>query len=176
MQQHALLEEDAPAVAKKPEPVRLRSAHDFSLVTAALDFRVEDLEKLSKKVGEDGYQREARAISADAAAIKHTILPAFREQRELPLVTHEHLEREIAGALKRFVTTAFGGLGDPKVIVTPATVDSRKEELLKVLTTRIALYVKDVADDAFNQGVAAREQTSEALAMRAIGTLRAMGD
>jgi hypothetical protein len=174
-QQNAPLDEPT-ATAKKPEPVRLRSAHDFSLVTAALEFRTDDLKKLSKKVGEDGYHREARAISADAEAIERVVLPAFREQRELPLVTHEQLEKEITGALKRFVAHAFSGLGDPKVIVTPASVDSRKETLVATLTTRIALYVKEVADDAFNQGVAARAQTSEALAMRAIGTLRATGE
>ena len=170
----ALLEETA--APKKPSPVTLRTAHDFSLVTQALEFRKEDLTKLAKKVQEDGYAREARSISADAEAIERHVLPQFREQRELPLVTHEQLEKEIAVALTRFISAAFRGLGDPKVVVTPATIDHRREELLKSLTTRVALYVKDVADDAFNQGYAAREQTAEALAMRAIGTLRATGD
>lgn len=175
MTSNALLNDDA-AVQKKPAPVALRTAHDFSLVTTALEFRKDDLTKLAKKVQEDGYAREARAITADAEAIEQHVLPQFREQRELPFVTHEQLEKEISAALTRFVRQAFQGLGDPKVVVTPASIDHRREELLKSLTTRITLYAKDVADDAFNQGIAAREQSSEAIALRSISTLRAFGD
>ncbi len=173
--ENALLH-DSPELAKKPEPVRLRSAHDFTLVTSALDFRKEDLKKLAKKVAEDGYQREARAIAADAEAIESHVLPQFRAQRELPLVTHDQLEKEINGAIRRFVSRAFDGLGDPKVIVTPSALDRRKDDLLKALAARVTLYVKEVADEAFNQGAAARQQTAEALAMRSISTLRAQGE
>jgi hypothetical protein len=175
MPSNALLD-DAPAAPKKPAAVALRSAHDFSLVTQALEFRTEDLKKLATKTAAEGYPREARAISADAEAIEHQVLPQFREQRELPFVTHEQLEKEISAALRRFVTVAFQGLGDPKVAVTASSIDYRRDELLKSLTTRLTLYVKDVAGDAFNQGIAAREQSSEAIAMRSVGTLRAQGD
>jgi hypothetical protein len=34
---------------KKLDPVQLRSAHDFSLTTQALEFRAEDLKKLAQK-------------------------------------------------------------------------------------------------------------------------------
>lgn len=164
---------DLPQTAKKPEPVILRSAHDYGITTVALETRVEDLKKLAKKTGEEGYPRESRAIQADADAIAHHILPSFRAQRELPLVSHETLEKEIAGALRIFVMRAFEGLGDPKVLQTHEAVNARRNALVEKLATRVALYAKDLADEAFNQGFAARAQSAESLALRAISTLRA---
>lgn len=158
---------------KKPEPVQLRTPHDFGLVTQALIVRKDELDKLAKKTLEGGYPRESRAIAADAMAIEHHVMPAFRDQRELPLVSHDQLEKAIAAALKVPVYRAFEGMGDPKVAITFDGVQARKESLLERLALRMTLYVKDVADEAYNQGVAARENTSEALAYRAIETLRA---
>lgn len=169
--------EDAPAAErKKPEPVTLRTAHDYSLVSRALGNEKEVLAKLASKTKDAGYPREARAIQADADAIEHHVLPSFNAQRELPLVSAEQLEKEIHGALRRFVYNAFDGLGNPSVVVTPGGIASRRDALLKDLTTRVLLYATEIADEAFNQGYAAREQTAEALAMRAVHTLRAQGD
>lgn len=164
--------EKQPAAASKPEAVTLRSAHDYSLTTSALEHRVEELKKLSKKNSDEGYHREARVIDADVQSIEHHVLPCFRQQRELPLVTVEQLEQEIAGALRRPVTKAFEGLGDPKVLTTPEMISHRRENLMKLLGVKLATYVNQVAEDAYNQGFAAREQTSESIAVRAIGTLR----
>lgn len=175
MTANALLD-DAPETKKAPEPVKLRSAHDYSITQFALEQRKEGLVKLAKKTSEEGFSREARAIQADADAIEQAILPQFRQQRELPLVTHEQLEKEVGGALKIFITRAFSGLGDPKIVATPEGIASRRNLLLEDLTKRVTLCVKDVADEAFNQGAAARTHTSEALAMRQISTLRAQGD
>lgn len=157
----------------KSDTVRLRSAHDFTLTVQALTARVEDLKKLAKKNEEEGYKRESRAVAADAEAIERFVLPALRDQRELPLVTVETLENEILGALRPMVQRAFSGFGDPKVQITPSMIDWRRDELLKVLVGRVLQFVTDVADDAFNQGHAAREQTAEAIAQRSIGSLRA---
>jgi hypothetical protein len=168
--------EEAPTGPKKPEPVLLRSQHDYTLVTQALDSRKEELKKLAKKNDDEGYKREARAVQADADAIEHHVLPQFRAQRELPLVTTEQLEKEIIGALSRPVTVAFEGLGDPKVRITPEGLSRRKHDLIRALAQRITLYATQLADEAFNQGVAARGQSAEALAIGAIGTLRASGD
>jgi SepF-like predicted cell division protein (DUF552 family) len=176
MSSNTLIDEAPAAGPKKPEPVILRSIHDYSLTTTALESRKEELKKLAKKNTDEGYTREARAVQADADAIEHHILPSFRAQRELPLVSIDQLEKEVAGALNRFVTTAFAGLGDPKVLVTPEGIGSRKKVLLQQLATRVTLYATQLADEAFNQGVAARAQTSEALALGAIATLRAQGD
>lgn len=168
--------EETPAAPKKLAPVALRSAHDFTVTTQALTTHAEELKKLAKKNNDSGYRREGRAIQADADAIEQQILPVFRDQRELPLVTQDQLEKEINASLRTWITQAFSGLGDPKVQVTPSAIANRRDVLLSQLTKRVTLYVTDVADEAFNQGVAAREQTSEALAMRAINTLRALGD
>jgi hypothetical protein len=171
-----LLDETSRVTQKKPEPVILPSIHDFTLTTAALESHAEDLKSLAKKNTDGGYPREARAIQADADAITHRILPAFREQRELPLVTHEQLEKEIAGALSVIVSRGFDGLAGSKVIVTPENIVSRRKSLLNELTKRVTLYAKQLADEAFNQGVAARGQSAEALAIGAVATLRATGD
>jgi hypothetical protein len=168
--------DDAPAGTKKPAPILLRAAHDYSITQQALEFRAVDLKKLSVNVAKDGYRREARAIQADADAIEQAILPVFREQRELPLVTQDALEKEIAAALRVFVTQAFSGLGDPKVQITPSSIDARRSDLLRNLTQRVTMFATDLADEAFNQGVAARAQSAEALAMRTIGSLRATGE
>jgi hypothetical protein len=175
MSQDALLD-TPPAPPKKPQPITLRSLHDYSLVTTSLEHRKEDLKGLAKKVGLDGYSKESRAIQADAEAIEFHVLPQFREQRELPLVTFEQLEKEIAGALARPANVAFDQLAEPKVQVTPEVISRRKRTLIESLSKRIALYVQEVAENAYNQGLAAREQSAEALAVRAVGTLRAQGD
>lgn len=170
-----LLEETA-AAPKKPAPVLLRSSHDYAITTQALESREEELKKLAKKNLDEGYSREARAIQADADAIEHQILPAFREQRELPLVTSEQLEKEVGSALRTFIFRAFEGLGDPKVIVSPGAIADRREQLLKSLAKRVTIFATDLADESFNQGVAAREHTAESLALRTIGSLRASGE
>lgn len=168
---------DEPATApKKPEPVQLRAPHDYTLVTQALDLRKEDLKKLSKKTSEEGYTREARVMEADALAIEHHILPAFREQREIPFVTHEALSKMVGAALKAPIWKAFDQLGDPKVIVTYDGIKARRERLLEQLTNRLTFYVKDVAEEAYRQGTAAREQSSEAIAARSIQTLSSRDD
>lgn len=168
--------DDFATTQKKPTPVLLRAAHDYTITTQALESRAEDLKKLAKKTGEEGYRREARAIQADADAIQHQILPVFREQRELPFVTTEALEKEVNAALKIFVSQAFNGLGDPKVQHTPSGIAGRRDDLLRELTKRVTLFAIDLADEAFNQGTAARQQSAEALAVRVIGTLRAHGE
>jgi hypothetical protein len=165
---------DEPVRARTgPEPVALRSQHDYSLVTDALEHRKEDLEKLAKKNEEEGYSREARAIKADLAAIEHHILPVFRDQREMPLVTHEQLAKEIAAALRPHIYRAFDGLGDPKVHVTFDGIQRRRDTLLDALALRITHFATGLADEAFNEGHAAREQSAPALARRQIGELRA---
>lgn len=171
-----LIDEAPTTGSKKPEPVILKSAHDYSLTQQALEVRKEDLKKLAKKTSDEGYRREARNIQADADAIEHHILPSFRSQRELPFVTGEQLDKEIAGALSVFVARAFDGLDVPNVKLTKSGMDIRKSNLLKTLTARVSLFAIELADEAFNQGAAARQQSAEALAFRYVSTLRAAGD
>jgi hypothetical protein len=166
---------EAPAAAPKdPQPVTLRSLHDYALTTKALEVRAEELKKLAEKNSKEGYTREARAVLADASSIETQILPCFKQQRELPLVSHDDLEKEITGALRRVLTKAFEGLGDPKQPATPESVAYRRDQALKALAARVTLFATEVADHSFNQGFAAREQTSEALTMRFVQTLRAV--
>lgn len=174
---NTLLDEpEAKAKPATPEPIILPTRHDVKIVLDALELRKDDLKKLATKTQAEGYPREAAVMSADAAALEHHVLPAFRSQRELPLVTPEQLEKNINAALKVPVNRAFEGMGDPKVIQTYESVMSRKEKLQQHLAVRVALYVREVAEEAYRQGMAAREQTAESIADCAIMTLRASGD
>lgn len=173
----ALIDEpEAQAKPLTPDPITLPTRHDVKIVLDALELRKDDLKKLAKKTQEEGYPREAAVMSADAAALEHHVLPAFRAQRELPLVTPEQLEKNIHAALKVFINRAFEGMGDPKVVQTFESVVWRKEQLHDKLAVRVTLFVREVAEEAFRQGMAAREQTAESIADRAIMTLRATGD
>lgn len=164
--------EEPPKKPAPPKPVQLRSAHDYTIATQALEFRAADLKKLSTKTRDEGYPREASAIEADALAIEHVILPQFRSQQELPLITVEQLEKAIADALKMPIVNAFSGIGDPKIQISPDSVTGRKEMLVNRLVTRISLYVRAVAKESFDAGVAAREALPETLALRSIGELK----
>lgn len=164
------------AKPRPPEPVQLKSAHDYSLVTAALELRKLDLTALAKKTTAEGYPREGAIMNADALALEHHVLPAFRAQRELPLVTPEQLEKNLNAALRIPIWRAFEGLGDPKVVATFEGVTVRKTKLLDGLTTRISIYVREVAEEAYRQGMASREQTPEAIADRSVARLRVSGD
>jgi predicted NBD/HSP70 family sugar kinase len=165
-----LIDETTPTNGKRA--VELRTAHDYTLTLRALELRSEDLKKLAKRTSDEGYSREGRAIQADAEAIDHHILPVFRSQRELPLVTEEALAKEIEGALRVAIFRAFDGLDNPKVVITPGHVHDRRDRLIDILTERVLRYALEIADESFNQGYAAREQTGEALAMRPIAALR----
>lgn len=166
---------EAPAGRKEPKPVQLRSSHDYTLTTQALESRVEGLKKLAKKNEEEGYQREARAVKADADAIEHHVLPMFRAQVELPLVTRDQLRKEVEAALRRAIFAAFEGLGDPKVQLTPDGINFRRTTLLNKLTEQVTQYAQDLADGSFVQGLAAREHTAEALALRSVQSLYGVG-
>jgi hypothetical protein len=160
---------------KKPEapkPVQLRSARDYTIATTALTTRAADLKKLAEKTRTEGYPREASSIDSDALAIEQFILPQFRAQQELPLITVEQLEKAIEEALRIPIVNAFNGLGDPKTLPTPDNIAGRKEMLSKRLVTRLSLYARAVAKEAFDAGVAAREALPETLALRSIAELR----
>jgi hypothetical protein len=164
---------EEPAKTQKAiAPVKLRTAHDFTLTATALEARAEELKKLSKKNQEEGYSREAKSVQADADAIEYHILPAFRDQRELPLMTVEQVEKEVAGAMRSFVFRSFDGLDDPKQSITPENIRGRKERLLKTIGERVTFFAREIAERAFNEGYAARDTAPESLAMRCISSLR----
>jgi hypothetical protein len=73
----------------------LRTRRDDTLASQALEHRANDLTKLAKKTREEGYTSEARTIEADAGAICEYILPRFKEQQELALVTEDTVRQAI---------------------------------------------------------------------------------
>lgn len=164
------------APPKKATPVHLRSAPDFEIVTRALDHESEELKKLSKRNSDAGYVKEARRIEADVYSIEHHIAPQFRSQRDLPVVTHEQLAKEVAAAVRLFVFRTFDGLDNPKVQTTPEGIRGRRDRLVNELAERITLYASDVSEGASNEGYAARLMNAESIALHSIGTLRGRDD
>lgn len=158
--------EGKPLVRKQPEPIQLRSGHDHSLVVAAIDDRQTVLEKLAEKTSGAGYRREANVMLADADALKRHVMPLFRDQIEISLVTYEDLERIVAGSLSVSIARAFQGMLTPGMQITLESVDNRKALLLEVLTNKISLFGRECAEEGYRQGLAAREQSGEAMAAR----------
>ncbi len=162
--------------AKTPEPVELRSAHDYALVTAALEHRAADLDKLAKKNDEEGYAREARAVRADATAINSHILPQFREQPDLPVVTSQQIETALQHKIAVHVARAFRNLDDPKIVVSEMELTRRREKLIADLASGCALFGIEIAREAWNQGYAVREMTEEFIVSKFTTSLSATAE
>ena len=158
-----------------PEPLAFRTRHDVSLTAQALELRAEDLTKLAKKNQDEGYRAEARAILGDVGAIKEVILPQLADQRELPIATPEDVESAVANALRpgvhalvRSTRAAPTNVGDESV----AAFDrDRADGYVARLAERVARYAAEVAERAYTAGLAARESTPEAIAVKSIDLL-----
>lgn len=146
--------------AEAPDPVELRSVRDLQLTTVALERRKKTLEKLAKSADAEGYPRQARELRMDAMAIAEDILPVFRDQHELPLVTDGELEGGIANALR--------GLVHSFLVRHRNDVDGkedleRENSLLESLSQRVAHFAEDVANRSYSAGYAARQDEPESL-------------
>jgi hypothetical protein len=160
---------------KAPEPVVFRSRRDVSLAAEALKHRADDLQKLAKRNDDEGYKREARTQRADAAAITDLILPAFREQGELPLVTAEQVRGGIAETLRGIIHGALSAPQDPKAPEDKQldALRSREERILDALALRIETFASEVAELAYNTGYSARENETAMIVSRCIHALEA---
>lgn len=154
------------ATDTSPNPIVLRSRRDATLAVQALTHRAEDLEKLAKKNDDEGYGREARTQRADASAIKDLILPAFREQGELPLITTEQIRAGIANGL-RDVIHGMLIVRSPEEKQEDA-LQSREEKLLERLAVRVEGYAFEVAEQAYQAGYSARANEPAVILQKAL--------
>jgi hypothetical protein len=178
-----------PETKKNPDAVKLRTRKDVTLTLQALEFRKDELEKLAKKNEDGGYGNAAREQRADAGAIENFILPQFRGQQELPLVTVEKLRDAISKALRPTVhrkltaLSSFSNSGQPsfgqplkeaKEEAKQRQTDlfrSYEDELLSDLALQVERFATALAERAFNSGVAARENTPEGLSYASVDAL-----
>lgn len=156
-----------------PAPVQLRTRRDYTLTTRALTSRAELLEKLATKNEDEGYEREARTQSADAAAIKLFILPLFQEQAEMPLVTEEDMRLRIGESIRDVISGAL-------VVRAPEEkqtdmLRSREDSLVESLSLRIEAFATDIAQEAFAAGYAARDNEPLLIANRCLRSLSGSG-
>lgn len=170
------------SVQGAPKPVQLRTARDYSLTTTALEHRAKDLSKLSKQTREEGYHAEARTIDADVGAINEYVLPLFREQRELALVTHDDLEATVKNALHATlhhfaVSSDSAARGDRDVsarvsprnepgLVADRWQGKREDDLSAAIARAVTAFAVEIAESSYAAGFAAREMTPESLAKR----------
>ena len=169
------LETQRPA---SPAPVQLPTRHDYSLVTRALENEAVNIAKMAKSTTLKGYGREARLMLADAMAIKEHILPEFREQRELPLVTNEAVRARIQEALRDVVRRGFVGLiaktsDEENEEQQASALRYRESDMLEQLAVRIEAFGAEVAERAFSAGYAARDTDPETIALRCVSALSA---
>ena len=177
---------DIPARQTKPKPVELRTARDYSLTTQALTIRAEDLKKLAKKTREEGYTHEARNIEGDAGAIEHYILPRFKEQQELPLVTADKVRSAIANAVhgivhKFAVSSDSAEQGQAASRQSEETLrrwqGERESNLEKAIAVCVEAALVEAAAEGFAAGLAARENSPEHLALRSVDAMHtALGE
>jgi hypothetical protein len=163
------------------EGVELRSARDYSLVTTALHFRVDDLKKLGKRNREDGYTAEARAVESDAASIEEFILPQFHAQRELPLATADSVRAMVKDALwatvHRYAVVFDQSSSSAKDEAAFERMQGKREdELASELARVVAMFAVSVAEGSYAAGFASRSMTAEHLASRALPALRGFPD
>lgn len=154
----------------QPQPIHLRTRHDASLAAKALESRAETLDKLADKNEGEGYYREARGQKSDAATIRELILPAFREQGELPLVTPEQIRGGIAEGLRSIIRNAL-------IVRAPEekqedALQSREDNLLEQLALRVEGFAEEVASIAYEAGYAARESAPNHLVHRALHAIK----
>lgn len=174
-----LLDDDVTAPTKQPtpQPVTLRTPHDASLVVKAIETRVEDLKSLAKKNTQAGYPRQAREQEGDAGALEFYVLPQFRAQQELPLGTPEQVRGGIANALRGVVRGQLVVRVMKKANEEETTEQgerssaAREQALLEVLALRIERFAEAVASAAYEAGVAARQSSPEAIALRSLDAL-----
>lgn len=158
------------AAAKPNAPVELRSGRDFEIVKQALTHRVDELDKLAKKTEEAGFAKEARAIRADADAIKHEISPKFDRQASLALVDAEH-------SLTQSVSTLVHERTRQLVVAMDAagTDDKRQKKALsdfeEKLTAAIVARLQAAASTGFAEGEAYRALTPSEIAVRGLEAL-----
>lgn len=159
-----------PGTSKKPAPVTLRTPHDYGLTARLLEQSAETLQKLADKTRDGGYPREASAIEADANAVKHHILPQFRAQQELPLVTREALHEQLCGRLRSRVHRAF----ESERSDTKGTYrEGREDDLVKHVAGMITNFAIELAEAAYAAGLHARESDPEQLASKALDAFSA---
>ena len=155
--------------ASTPDPVELRCLRDVTITAVALEHRHAAIEKLAKKAIDEGYPREARIFSADAQAIEEDILPRFRDQQELRLVTAAELRGGIAEALRDLVHST---LVRHRADVAGQEDFGRENRLLADIALRVEEFAKSLASRCWSAGFAARKDDPDIHVMRSLDKLR----
>jgi hypothetical protein len=153
----------APGTTELPD-IELPTAHHFAITRIAIENRAEALKKLADKTADEGYVRESRVILADSQALTEDVLPQFRDQAELPLVTYESVKYGIADLLRGNVWKHVQQSADDQV--------DHRNNLLDVVSSKMAQLALAIAERAYNAGFRAREETPEVFAVKSLAEIR----
>jgi hypothetical protein len=174
-EQTTIIDGNTNGAAKKTgvlEPLKFVAKRDVAVTEIALQLRGEDLKNLAKKNQQEGYSFEANVMLQDAAAIEHRILPQLRSQRELPLVSFEALEKQVADSISGLTRRVVAGLDEKNANLKRDALKHRSDSLTRDLAARIASCLRDTAQAAYSAGFAARSITPEGIAAEQMRSLR----
>lgn len=143
--------------------IELPTPHHYRLVRQAIEDRADTVKGLAKKLDDEGYLREARVLTQDAAALTEGVLPQFERQAEIPLATADELSSAIVNELRGLVR---------KHVRQDDEKRDHEAELLKSLGDRVTRYTLDVSTRSYAAGMAAREAIPEVFGLKAIEALR----
>lgn len=143
--------------------IELPTPHHWRLVKAAIDDRVKSLKAIGKKVGDEGYIREARVMEQDALALSEDVSPQLEVQAEIPLATADEVQSGVANELR--------GVVRRHVRRDQQDVD-HEAQMLKELSERVERFACEVANRAYAAGLSAREATAEVFALKSLNALR----
>lgn len=159
-----------PARPRDLTPITMRTPREMMLITQSLEHRASELESLAKKTRVEGYDREARIMEGDVAAIREHVLPQVRHQQELPLATVDEVRAGIANALRGIVRANILVKGD-----TEEGIERKKTQATEQILERIAAKVESffvvAVKSAYSAGYSARETDPHAIAKRALTKL-----
>lgn len=146
-----LADEEKPFV---PEPVEFSSRRHVSLTVTAVEDRASLIESLAKKTRDEGYHRISRELQADADMLREEVLPAIREQQELPLAGPDEARSAIANYMRISVRAAIAH-------------KENDEAMLDRLANRLVPLLEKVYEIGFAVGVTSRVDEPDYAIVRA---------
>jgi hypothetical protein len=142
--------------------IDIDSRYYVTLMARALEKEVDALEKLGKKMGDEGRPNEQRSLYADAAAIKDRIIPRMKEQLPIQFPTFDQVEKMIRGELWPFANHAFSGLDKIENLDTLRdTMNKRKEVLVREIAQRFVVLSARAAQIGYDLGHQAYQTTPQ---------------
>lgn len=137
-----------------PDPMHMPSRRHVSLVIGAIEDRASVIENLAKKNKDEGYHKMSRELLGDVHMLREEVLPAIREQQELPLAGPDESRSAVANYLRHAVHMSL-------------TAKETEELLLDRLGKRLQPLLEKMYEVGFLMGVTRREDDPDLMIVKA---------